>query len=197
VGFLGSLGDIREGEEGGREGEGEEGGDAAKRRGGSSWPSLAPRRRAPPPPYLYANELHFAILMFHPSRPARKGARIRGKGFVLPFVRVYVYDRFARTNGGGDGDGDDDGGGGGGGGLETPKITGISAVRPDDARFSSLSMATTAYTRTSTANEKTNRQTKKERDREVGGQPRQPRHKDVTRAIVPVDSFRVIAIGNS
>lgn len=39
--------------------------------------SPSPRHHAPPPPYLYANELHFAILMFQPSRPgpARKGAQ--------------------------------------------------------------------------------------------------------------------------
>lgn len=48
--------------------------------GGKGWLILAspsPRHRAPPPPYLYANELHFAILMFQPSRPglARKGAQ--------------------------------------------------------------------------------------------------------------------------
>ena len=48
--------------------------------GGKGWfilVSPSPRHRAPPPPYLYANELHFAILMFQPSRPglARKGAQ--------------------------------------------------------------------------------------------------------------------------
>jgi len=94
--------------------------------------------------------------MFQPSRPARKGARIRGKGFVLPFVRVYVYDRFARTNG----DSDGGGGGGGGAGLEMPKITDISTARPDDARFSSLSMD--ALTRNERARKG---ETRKERDR--------------------------------
>lgn len=46
-------------------------------KGGSSWSPSPRAHRAPPPPYLYANELHFAILMFHPSRPRlpRKGAR--------------------------------------------------------------------------------------------------------------------------